>query len=45
MTVAEAIKILDEELESRKSNDYDYDATITEAIEMVLDYAKRSAPR
>jgi hypothetical protein len=45
MTVEQAMKILEEEIEARKSANFDYDTTVTDAMEIVLDYAKRSAPR
>lgn len=47
MTIAEAIETLELELAGRKNpaNADHYCELITEAIEVVLEYAKRSAPR
>lgn len=45
MTISEAIEALETELAGRKTNPDHYCELITEALEVVLDYAKRSAPR
>lgn len=45
MTIQEAIETLSEELAARKRSPDEFADVITEAIEVVLDYAKRSAPR
>jgi hypothetical protein len=45
MPISEAIEVLSEELEARKEKPDEYAEIITDAIEAVLYYAKRSAPR
>jgi hypothetical protein len=45
MTISEAIETLELELACRKANADHYCELLSEAIEVVLDYAKRSAPR
>ena len=45
MTISEAMEIVELEVVGRKNNPDQYDEELTEAIEVVLDYAKRSAPR
>jgi hypothetical protein len=45
MTIAQAMAILIEELRARENLKNEYDEEVTEALRIVLDYAKRSAPR